>query len=218
MMEEMIGLEKQRARSVAEEYRSRSYEVIEEPSPQQLPDFLSKYRPDLLIRKGDEWIVVQVKSRSSLAKDPQVRDLAQVLEGKSGWSFELVLVAEGEQIRAPEGTRPFEKDDILQRTVAAQRLIDGGDYEAALLLAWSASEALVRLLIQEEGIQLDRPNPSYILDNAVINGVIARDDYRLLMTAMKYRNALVHGFKILDFDSALVKDLIRTTEGLLLLD
>lgn len=214
-MDETIALESQRARAVAEEYRSRSFEVIEEPSPEQLPDFLSTYRPDLLIRKGDEAIVVEVKSRSSLANDPRVRDLAQVLQGKPGWRFELVVVAEEEKFSAPEGTRPFEKEDVLQNTVAAQRLLDSGYSEAGLLVAWSASEAAMRLLTQQEGMQIDRLNPHYILDHAVTNGVISRDDYRLLMNAMKYRNALVHGFKVADLDPAIVKDLIRTTESLL---
>src|SRR5215813_7473808 len=68
-MEAVTSPERQRARALAEEYRSRGYEVIEEPSPAQLPDFLSGYCPDLLVRKGDEAIVVEVKSRSSLSKD-----------------------------------------------------------------------------------------------------------------------------------------------------
>jgi hypothetical protein len=36
-----LPLERQRARAVAEEYRRKGYEVIEEPSPAQLPEFLS---------------------------------------------------------------------------------------------------------------------------------------------------------------------------------
>src|SRR5205809_4564159 len=106
-METTSALEKQRAHAIAEEYRSKGYEVIEGPAPEQLPDFLSGYKPDLLIRKGDEAVVVKVKSRSSLAKDPQVRDLARLLQAKPGWNFELVVVGEGEKLSAPEGARPF---------------------------------------------------------------------------------------------------------------
>jgi Holliday junction resolvase len=82
-MEAIASLERQRARAIAEEYRSSGYEVIEEPSPDQLPDFLSGYTPDLLIRKGNEAVVVEVKSRSSLAKDPRVRDLARAASSKA---------------------------------------------------------------------------------------------------------------------------------------
>jgi len=214
-MEAVTSPERQRVRAIAEEYRSRGYEVIEEPSPAQLPEFLSGYRPDLLVRKGDEAVVVEVKSRSSLAKDAQIRDLAQLLQTKPHWNFELVVVAEAERISAPEGARPFERDDILRGIEAAERLLESGFSEAALLLAWSTAEATVRLLIEEEGIVLDHLNPPYILKQAVMNGVIARDDYNFLTNIIKYRNALVHGFKTIDFDPALVSELISMTKRLL---
>jgi hypothetical protein len=214
-MEAVPSPERRRARALAEEYRSRGYGVIEEPSPAQLPDFLSGYRPDLLVRKGDEAIVVEVKPRSSLARDAQIRDLAQLLQTKPHWNFELVVVGEGERISAPEGARPFERDDILRGIEAAERLLAPGFSEAALLLAWSTSEATVRLLIEAEGIVLDHLNPPYILKQAVMNGVIARDEYNFLTNVIKYRNALVHGFKTIDFDPALVSELISRTKRLL---
>ena len=214
-MEPVTLLERQRARALAEEYRSKGYEVIEEPSPEQLPDFLSGYRPALIVRKGDEAIVVEVKSRSSLAKDPRIRELARLLHTKPYWNFELVVVAEGERFDTPEGARPFERGDILQRVEGAESLLESEFSEAALLLAWSATEATVRLLLQEEGVMLDRPMPLHIVKQAVMNGVISREDYKFLTNVMKYRNALVHGFKPIDFDADLVKELIGVTNRLL---
>jgi len=214
-MEATLTLERRRARDIAEEYRGKGYEVIEEPSPEQLPDFLSGYRPDLLIRRGNEAVVVEVKSRASLAKDPQIRDLARLLHAKPGWNFELVVVGEGEKPGTPEDACSFGRQDILRSIEAAEKVLGSGFSEAALLLAWSTSEATVRLLTEEEGILLDSLAPPYILKQAVTNGVISREDYTLLMNAMKYRNALAHGFKLNDFNSALVRDLIGTTKRLL---
>jgi uncharacterized protein YutE (UPF0331/DUF86 family) len=87
--------------------------------------------------------------------------------------------------------------------------------EAALLLAWSSSEATIRLLTEAEGIVLDHLTPIYILKQAIMYGVISRDEYNFLAKAMQYRNALVHGFKTIDLDSALVKELINSTQRLL---
>ncbi|MBI3325151.1 MAG: hypothetical protein HYZ81_00390 [Nitrospinae bacterium] len=207
--------EKQRAHALAEEYRSKGYEVIEDPAPEQLPDFLSSYCPALLVRKGDEAIVVEVKSRSSLAKEPRISELAQLLRVKPNWNFELVLVAEEERFATPEGARPFERNDILRGIESVEKLLESGFSEAALLLAWSTSEATVRLLTEEEGIVMERLTPLYILKQAVMNGVISREDYNFLMNVMKYRNALVHGFKPIDFDPTLGKELINVTYRLL---
>lgn len=46
--------EQQRARAVAEDYRRRGYDVVEEPSPESLPDFLAGYQPDLIARRGEK--------------------------------------------------------------------------------------------------------------------------------------------------------------------
>ena len=74
----------------AEEYRSNGYEVQLEA----FLDFFPNFRADLLVRKGDEVKVIEVKSRPSLAADPRVSELAKLIESKPGWSFELVLVGE----------------------------------------------------------------------------------------------------------------------------
>jgi hypothetical protein len=214
-MEATTSRERQRARAIAEEYRSRGYEVIEQPSPEQLPEFLAGYHPDVLVQRGDEAIIVEVKSRSSLTKDPRIREMARVVQAEPHWNFELVVVGEEEQLSAPEGARPFERDDILRGLEAAERLVASGFSEAALLQAWSTLEATVRLLSKEEGLVLERLNPLSILTQATSNGVISRDDYSFLTKVMKFRNALAHGFKTLDFDPVLATELINITKRLL---
>ncbi len=214
-METIIPSERQRVQDLAKEYRSKGYEVIEQPLLEQLPDFLSDYRPDLLIRRGTEAIVVEVKSRSSLTKSPQIRDLARVLQTKPGWKFELVMVGEEEDLNTPEGSHPFAREDAHHRLEAVEKLLEAGSSEAALLLGWGAVEATVRLLAVDEGVELDRLAPSYLLKQAATNGVISREDYNFLMRVMKYRNALAHGFKTVDFDSTIVRDLIKMTKNLL---
>ena len=215
-METINSREKQRARALAEEYRRQGYEAIEEPSPEQLPDFLSGYHPDLLIRKGGEAKIVEVKSRSSLAKAPQIRDLARLLHNKPNWSFELVFVGEESPFGdLEEEARPFKNEDILQGIETAEKLVASGFAEAALMSAWSTAEATVRLLIEAEGLSLDRFDPPYILKQAAINGVISREDYNFLTKVMRRRNALAHGFKTVDFDPAIVSELVGTTKRLL---
>ena len=83
----------------AEEYRSRGYEVLVEASL----DFLPGFTADLLVRKGDEVKVIEVKSRPSLAADPKISELARIIESKPGWTFELLLVSEPEKLDSPEG-------------------------------------------------------------------------------------------------------------------
>ena len=90
------------------------------------------------------------RERLSL-KEPQIRELARLLHTKPNWNFELVIVGEKEQMSLPEGAYPFDREDILRGIQASERLLELGFSEAALLLAWSSSEATVRLLASGRG-------------------------------------------------------------------
>ena len=189
----------------AEEYRNRGYEVVLEAPL----DFLPGFTADLLVRKGDEVKVIEVKSRPSLAADPRIGELAQSIESKPGWTFELVLVSEPEKLDSPAGARSFGSEDIAQRFEEAEKALEAGLPEAAFLLAWSAHEAAVRAVFAEEGIsESGITGPDFVLGQAVSHGVISRDEYKALKEMLKYRNAIVHGFSLSDFRPELVVDLI----------
>lgn len=122
------------ARKTAEEYRSNGYEVQLEA----LLDFFSNFQADLLVRKGDEVKVIEVKLRPSLAADPRISELAQLIESKPGWSFELVLVGEPERVDSPAGALPFESQGILRRLEQAEMPSSGntGGRLRAGLVGW----------------------------------------------------------------------------------
>jgi hypothetical protein len=131
---------------------------------------------------------------------PEIRQLAQLLRGKPGWDFELVVVGEREKLDLPEDVQPLGKEDISQWIAASDSLLESGHLVAALLLVWSALEATIRLLIEDEDTSLARLNSEQVLKHAVASGLLSRDDYNGLMEVIKYRNALAYGFEISDFE------------------
>ena len=158
----------------AKRYRQEGYEV----SADVPLDFLPGARADLLARKDDQVRVIEVKARSTLAATPQIVELAEIVDAKPGWSFDLVLVGEPEKINAPPGAQRFGAEEILRRIDDAQQLLDSGCSEPAFLLAWSACEAAIRKLIADEGVSDDRiTTASYVLEQATYLGLIDREDY-----------------------------------------
>ena len=191
----------------AEEYRRKGYEVLFEAPL----DFAPGFKADLLVRKGDEVRVVEVKSRPSLAADPKIGELAKLIDSKPGWIFELLLVAEPEKLDSPVGAHSFEGENIVQRVEQAEKALEAGLPEAAFLLAWSALEAATRALIAVQGVSDKRiTSPRFVLDQAVFHGAISREEYNALIRMLEYRNALAHGFGVDDFSDNLVTDLIET--------
>ena len=212
MIEDIAILERKFIDKKAAEYRSRGYEVEENCEL----DFLPGYRADLVVRKGEEVRVIEVKARTSLARSPRMAEVAETLYGKPGWSYDLLLVGEPEKLDSPEGARSFAAEEIRQRLAEAEKALGHGLGEAAFLLVWSAFEAVVRELIAAEGVSITRVTQSgYVLDQAVYHGVISRADYDYLADMRKYRNAIAHGFDVNGFSDEKVTELIGVVLRLL---
>jgi Holliday junction resolvase len=83
------NLERERLLQLAEEYRDKGYEISFHPNPEDLPDFLRNYRPDMIVRRGDEAVIIEVKSRRSLNSSSRqyLQNLAQSVEQHPGWRF-----------------------------------------------------------------------------------------------------------------------------------
>ena len=196
----------------AAEYRSRGFEVEQNSSLKFLPG----YRADLIVRKDGETKVIEVRSRTSLARSPSRKKLAEILHSKPGWSYDLLLVGEPEKLESPEGVQSFAEEEIRQRMAEAELILERGSGEAAFLLAWSACEAVTRRWLEAEGFAIRRiTKAGYVLDTAVFHGVISRDDYRYLTDMMKYRNAIAHGFDANDFSDDKVTELLDYVRRLL---
>lgn len=197
----------------AEGLRGQGYEVEHEA----LLDFLPGFRADLVARKDGETRVIEIKHRSALTANPIMQELSRVINAKPGWSFELQLVGEPEKRDAPVGAKPFTAKNIHRRIAEAEKARIAGFGAAAFLLAWSAAEAVLRELVAAEGVTIERiTTAAYILDYAVYQGVIAREDYNRLTALMAYRNALIHGFEVEGFDvEPAVADLLEIVGSML---
>ena len=212
MIREAANAEFFLARETAREYRSKGYDV----STDAPLDFLPGFHADLIVRKGDQAKVIAVKTRSSLAADHKIRQLAETLDTRPGWTFELIMVGEPENRDAPAGALTLETERIIQRVEQAEKVLDSGLPEAAFTLAWSACEAALRALVADEGVSKpDITSTTYIINQARYLGVISKDDYLNLTDLQKYRNAIVHGFTHDDLNVEMVSELIQTTHRMI---
>ena len=191
----------------AEEYRSKGYEVARDASL----DFYPEYKADLVVRKEGESKVIAVVNRESLAANPKLREVAQLIESKPGWSFELILVGMPEKLDSPETAYPIDTEGALLRLWNAEKALEGGSPEAAFMLAWSALEAAIRDEVARQGGHNPGITTSgFLLNQSFSLGVLSREEYDNLTKIQKYRNAIVHGFAVAEFNEGLVSDLIAT--------
>jgi len=207
-------LERERLLELAEEYRQKGYEVLLPPKPEELPDFLRGYRPDMIVRRGEEAIVIEVKSRPSIASAPYLRELAQTVEEHPGWRVELVMTNPEDATYFANVEGSLQEHEIKTQLQVARKLAVYHP-ESAILYAWSLAEATLRLLADQEGLSLQKPEPLRLLKQLAIEGVISKAEYQSLMNAFPLRNAIAHGFTTTRPTQSSVLELIEVTEQLL---
>jgi hypothetical protein len=209
-------VEKAAILKLTEEYRSKGYEIFAHPSPEDLPDFLKNYRPDMIVKGQHEAVVIAVKSRYSRYSSPQqnLQGLAQVVEQHPGWRFELVMANPPNIAYPPNGERSLYRSEIQAKLPGARQLA-AHHPESALLYAWSLVEAVLRLVADHEGLTLQRLDGIYLVKQLVFEGIISRHEYQLLMDSLSLRNAIAHGFKTSAMPQGLMDDLMALAEQLL---
>ena len=230
MMIDALVAESRRARAIAEDYRRQGFTVLENPSPEQLPEFLAGFRLDLVAERasnssgsGVESVVVVVTARHKIGKEPKIGELAELLRDKPEWKFELALIETEALLEIPEVAVAFGLKEILGYQYEAGKLLNAGFNEAAVLTAWAAAEATVRFLLEEDGQLMEAGEGSperftmpRLLSSAVYHGVISRADYFKLIEAKRQRDAFAHGFVLPNIDAAKIASVILSaTKGLL---
>jgi REase_AHJR-like len=156
--------ERERLLKLAEEYRNKGYEVLLHPNPEELPNFLRSYRPDMIVRRGEESVIIEVRSRFSLksTSTQYLRNLAQVVEQHPGWRFELVMTNPDDATYSQKAEESFQENEIKSRLQVAKQLSDQHP-ESAILYSWSLMEATLRLVAEKEELNLQRFDPLYLV-------------------------------------------------------
>ncbi len=211
-MAQTTAAEYQYARHIADRYRSQGYHVAFDEPLEVLPG----YRADVVARRGSEVKVIEVRMRSALASSSQLDLLAQAIENRPGWSFELVLVAEPDRLEPPAGAKPYDASALRSRVEQAESMLESGQAEAAFLLAWSSCEAALRLLAAEQDAAGDElASTRQMLGQAASLGDISEGEYRELLQLQQTRNALVHGLQDADFSADQARRLLKIVQGII---
>lgn len=207
--------EHQRLLEVAREYRQRGYDVVIEPGPDQLPDFLASFRIDMLARSTEESVVVEVRTQESLTQAPELDTIAQAIHNKPSWRFELVVTNPKDRSSLQfKDAIPLDNLDIAYRLREARQLADQEHGEAAFLLAWSATEALLRYIADKEAIPADQNNRLQILKSLFSYGLLDKEQYQYLHEGLQVRNMIAHGYKEQQSLTSTLEKLLLVTDQL----
>jgi uncharacterized protein YutE (UPF0331/DUF86 family) len=195
--------------SVADEYRKRGYSVLLEPRGADLPEFLRNYQPDLIALREDDRVIVEFK-RDTKTTEP-LEPLAKEAR-RHGWRLELLRMERTEEPEVDRAAGFLRTSAIKDRISEAKELVLNGHEQAALLLAWSAFEALVNVALTRKGASLARHSPRDIIAAATTMGMIDQGDGVDLAHYANLRNLIVHGQPLKSVSKAEVTSFLQAVD------
>jgi len=174
---------------LANEYRSLGWQVEIDAGLNNFISLPSPYRADLLARRGDEVVVVEVKSRGAARNDQLgLQQLASYLTNQPHWKLRVVLVGEDE--------RPAPSSAIRLRLASTRSLLDV-DPAAALILGWATAEGLLAARAEAAALPLRRMG-NHLLDELFDNDLLTEEEFALLGECYEVRSRAAHGREVGD--------------------
>lgn len=183
--------EQEFTRRLAEEFRGEGFQPLDPAQVQgELP---AGYIPDLLLQRGDEILVVEIKSREEHRSLEEVRLLKRMVESRPNWQFKLYVLPQIEADTDPQDNL----EDVKKIIRRAKQLNRSGEFEAASVILWVAVEVALRTLLTH---RQSRPNlgvsgPSMARSLSSL-GELSEDELELIEQGWRRRNLSVHGFRL----------------------
>lgn len=180
---------------VADRYRQRGYDVLVEPSGEQRPDFLGRFRPDMIARRGDESVVVELKRKRPGQPDPELRKLASEIARHPEWRLDLVLSDEIDRQGSMDLLRTLSAKELAGQLEEGLHLCRSGHVVGGILLIWASFEGIARLAAGREGLDVSPTEaPLALVRGLVSEGIMEDPDYEVVKVALERRNGIAHGF------------------------
>jgi len=189
-MRTQISPESEFAEALARDFVEEGYAQLDpRANRRKLP---SGYLPDLMFKRGNEVVVVEIKSREEHRELETLQSLKRAIEQTPGWYFRLYVVPPQLGREAPENL--IDVDKLIE---TATRLNQEGELEAASVVLWMAIETSLRALLTK---RQNRPNPGVsglsMARRLHGEGDLRDDDLSLINDATQARNVSVHGYRL----------------------
>jgi len=184
-------------RELEERYTQQGYEVVRWPGPGDVPFQLSDYRPDLLARRDDQHILIDVRTPGLALPVDQMTEVALTARKLPGWRY-LVFTVDDLTDDAPGLLEPLPAwPELRRRSEDAVRLAQSGSApEAGALALWSALEGMLRKTAEGAGISAERQALDCLLASLYSVGELGLQHYDFLRAALGIRRRLIHGYTV----------------------
>jgi hypothetical protein len=179
-----MSAEQEFAAEIAEDYVRKGWEVRN--SEEALASV--GFRPNLLLRRGEEYLVVEIKRLGS-TPEPKISELRKLVERQPNWHLEVKLLP----LNKEHPMQVIAETETPNRLRLIQGLFEERRYSEAVLLAWVVIETSLRKMLARSANGEAAAIPD-ILRMAYEADFLSDPELRQLHRALTLRNVIVHGY------------------------
>ena len=214
---ETKNTEQSKIRQVAKDYEKNGYSVVVEPRGSEIPSFIKGYQPDIIATSENDNVIIEVKTRADLATVERLKDIADTINRKEKWRFELVVTSKQEGKTETNRTNiDLDLSEIKNNLKQVKSLVKQDLFTAAFVLCWAALESISRQLLLEDKRNLSNKTPLTLIKTLFSFGYLNRTDLESLEKLFQTRNLIVHGYRATNLDSKTLDRLITIADKLIL--
>jgi hypothetical protein len=177
-------LETETLSSIRTEFARKGYRPVTLTELGSPPAVFARYRPDLLLARGNDILVIEVKDKRNKSVEKQLEMIQAEIEKTPNWKFLIRYLSDDSPQKVSSDDLKLVIDSVIEAT-------KDGHNSAAFLLAWGAFEAAARRKLPKI---FSRPqSPGRIVTVLAERGLIDPNLADELRALANKRNALVHG-------------------------
>lgn len=186
------GFASEREKRAAELLSRAGYSVKTRIGPTDVPFDLGGYLPDMIARRGDEQLIVEVKSSVRHTSVERFREIAERVALEPGWRFVLVA-ADGEDEFLREA---LSWEQIRNHLRVAAKCESTGWDEAVFPSLWVAFEATLRRRAMAVKLAVESISFSALLRHLYSQGELSMGQFEKATGYLETANHVLHGFDV----------------------
>lgn len=195
--------ERKKIAELARVYNARGYQVFVDIPKYKSPSPIDGIKPDLIVKKGDETIIIEVKTSESLRKRKDiVANLARYAREVPGARFDLVITNPKPQSSVQVKVKAFQEAlGAIQKGLLTdiKEAIKYDRMDLAVILASRLLEGLLVRTAVNKGVYIPpKERTLRALASKLANeDIVSRSVLKFASKLQKQRNAIVHGKAII---------------------
>lgn len=178
---------------IAKQYEADGYTVVRNPKQDLIPFNLEGYIPDILATRGDENILIEVKTSKARVNTEKLFKISKIVQSHPGWKFSVVTINEDEINEFKKSLPELDINKISKTLILVEGNLKNSNLSIFLVpQIWVCYISILSMHLINEGVEISGLSDLSILNSAYSEGILDYQDFERSREFLSLRNFVCH--------------------------